>query len=307
MPPELEPAGGTSKRRGDAARPLPDPPPHAVMGLLNYLTVTSLDEDYAAASQRHAEVEHEQLEGAGVPGRPSKPGRPGTAALAVLAFFGVLIATAAVQTSRTADDTATSHEQLVDQVNARKAQLAARRDRVGSLASETETLQTQYLEATAQGRSVQSRLTSLGVATGADQAQGPGVRITADDGPPIADESNQIIDLDLQKLVNGLWLSGAEAISINGERLTALTAIRQGGAVVTVNFRPLSPPYLLRVIGDPDTLASRFIDTPGGQWWLDLQALYGVDFEITNSEDPLTVPAARRSGLRYAHTPETIP
>ncbi len=38
-----------------------------------------------------------------------------------------------------------------------------------------------------------------------------------------------MLDGDLQKLVNGLWVAGAEAIAINGERLTTLTAIRQGG------------------------------------------------------------------------------
>lgn len=265
------------------------------MGLLNYLTATSLDEDYAAASRRRE-----------TNGDTSRV-RPGTTALVMIAVFGILVATAAVQTSRTADTTATSHDELVKQINARKGQLADRRERVDELTRETESLETQFLEATAEGRSVQSRLTSLGVGTGADAARGPGVRVNADDGPAIPSGQNEILDGDLQKLVNGLWLAGAEAISLNGERLTALTAIRQGGAVITVNYRPISPPYTLSVIGDPDTLAARFIDTPGGQWWLDLQALYGVDFEITNTEEPLTLPPARRSGLRYAHTPETLP
>lgn len=290
-------ATGEPQDRPTASRPdrtLPEPPPQAVMGLINYLTATSLDQDYAVVAEKRGRTEE------------PKPSRSGGAVLAVLALFGVLIATAAVQTARTADDTATSHEELVRQVNARKAQLADRREQADRLAAETETLQTQYLEATAQGRSVQSRLTSLGVGTGADAARGPGIVIRAKDGPPLPDGENEIIDLDLQKLVNGLWLAGAEAISINGERLTALTAIRQGGAVITVNFRPVSPPYTLRVIGDPDTLAARFSDTPAGQWWSDLQSLYGVDLQITNSEDPLTVPPARRSTLRYAHTPETL-
>lgn len=264
------------------------------MGLINYLTATSLDQDYAEASSRR-----------GTAGA-KRPDRASQAVLIVLAVFGILIATAAVQTARTADDAATGHDELVRQVNARKAQLADRRERIDRLTRQTDNLQTQYLEATAQGRSVQSRLTSLGVATGADAARGPGVRILAADGPAVAGGQNEILDVDLQKMVNGLWLAGAEATSINGERLTALSAIRQGGAVITVNFRPLSPPYRLTVIGDPDTLATRFADTPGGQWWLDLQALYGVDFEITNSEEPLTVPAARRSSLRYATTPETL-
>jgi uncharacterized protein YlxW (UPF0749 family) len=290
-------ATGQPQDRAPASRPdrtLPEPPPQAVMGLINYLTVTSLDQDYAVVAEKRGETEE------------PKRSRSGGAVLAVLAIFGVLIATAAVQTARTADDTATSHEELVRQVKARKAELADRRERADRLAAETDTLQTQYLEATAQGRSVQSRLTSLGVGTGADAARGPGIVVRADDGPPLPDGENEIIDLDLQKLVNGLWLAGAEAISINGERLTALTAIRQGGAVITINFRPVSPPYNLRVIGDPDTLAARFADTPAGQWWSDLRSLYGVKLQITNSEDPLTVPAARRSTLRYAHSPERL-
>lgn len=264
------------------------------MGLLNYLTATSLDQDYAVASRRRTQ------DGDG------KPTRPGTSALVMIAVFGILVATAAAQTYRSADDTATSHEELVKQVNARQQQLADRRERVDSLIAETEALENQFLDATVQGRGVQSRLTSLGAGTGADAARGPGVRIRADDGPALPGGQNEILDGDLQKLVNGLWLAGAEAISINGQRLTALSAIRQGGAVITVNYRPISPPYDIEVIGDPDTLAARFIDTPGGTWWADLQSAYGVELDITNSEEPLNLPAARRSGLRYAHTPETL-
>ena len=133
------------------------------------------------------------------------------------------------------------------------------RERVDRLANETENLQTQYLEATAQGRSVQSRLTSLGVATGADAARGPGVVVRADDGPPLADGENEIIDLDLQKLVNGFWLAGAEAISINGERLTALTAgayvggdltYRLGNQVDRHAFRGTSKKWKALDVGD---------------------------------------------------------
>lgn len=272
------------------------------MGLLNYITATSLDEDYAAAARRKDKDNHKDRD----TDTAKRTARPGTSALVMLAVFGILVATAAVQTSRTAGDTAASHDELVKQVNAHKQRLADRRERVESLQSETGTLQNQVIETTALDRSVQSRLATLGAFTGADEARGPGVRIRLDDGPPISGGQNEILDGDLQKLVNGLWQAGAEAISINGQRLTALSAIRQGGDVVTVNFRPISPPYNVSVIGDPDTLAARFIDTPGGQWWLDLQALYGVDFEIANTEEPLTLPAARRSGLRYAHTPETL-
>ena len=68
------------------------------MGLINYLTATSLDQDYAVVAEKHARERGETDE--------PKPSRSGGAVLAVLAVFGVLIATAAVQTARTADDTA---------------------------------------------------------------------------------------------------------------------------------------------------------------------------------------------------------
>src|SRR4051812_37044102 len=82
-----------------------EPPPQAVLGLLNYITATSLDEDYAHVSKRRGS------EG------PARRTSPGTVGLVVLAVFGVLVATAAVQTSRTADESASSRQSLVKQVN----------------------------------------------------------------------------------------------------------------------------------------------------------------------------------------------
>jgi uncharacterized protein YlxW (UPF0749 family) len=270
------------------------------MGLLNYLTATSLDEDYAQAHAARAE----QPPGA----RERRSVRPGAAGLVVLALFGLLVATAAVQTSRGAADAAARHAELVKQVIARKQILADERDRARSLRSETETLQRVYLQATTEGRALQTRLTRLGVTTGAAPARGPGVRIVVDNGPPVSGDDNLVLDVDLQKMVNGLWLAGAEAIAINRERLTSLSAIRFAGDVMTVNYHRISPPYTVEAIGNPDNLAARFVDTPGGQWWLDLQALYGLTFEINTvpDQEPLTLPAARRTALRHAHAPETL-
>jgi uncharacterized protein YlxW (UPF0749 family) len=274
------------------------------MGLLNYLTATSLDEDYAHVSQRKAA----ESSAASDNGKQGRSRRPGTAGLVILAAFGVLVATAAVETSRTADDAQARHDELVQQVVARKQQLANQRERAAELRSETETLQTVYLQATAQGRSLQTRLSRLGLATGADAARGPGVRVVVDNGPATSGDDALVLDSDLQKLVNGLWLSGAEAISINGQRLTSLSAIKQGGEIMTVNFKRIQPPYTVSAIGDPDSLAASFVDTPGGQWWLDLQALYGLRFDINSvtDEEPLTLPPASRVDLRHAHTPETL-
>lgn len=284
------------------------------MGLLNYLTATSLDEDYAAASERRraeaARAAQEAQEPGGATGEdgPSGPGRPRrrhVTALVVLGLFGLLVATAFVQTARTADDAAERHDELVKQVLARRDQLERQRDRAEELRNETQSLQNLYLQATAEGRSLQARLERLGLATGADPTQGPGVRVVVDDGPASGGGDAEVLDVDLQRLVNGLWLSGAEAISINGQRLTALSAIRLAGPNITVNYERISGPYTINAIGDPERLGARFLDTPGGQWWLDLQALYGVKFRIDRAES-LTLPASRRLNLRHARTTEVM-
>ena len=198
-------------------------PPQTTMGLLDYLTAHSMDEDYAQVAERESSK-----------GAPT-PNRSGAAALLILGLFGLLVATAAVQTSRNAVETEDDHQQLVTQIQARSAQVDARRDRVASLREEVESLRAQFLDASTQGRAMTARLDRLGVRTGASAVTGPGVRAVVDDAPGAVSAENKVLDQDLQRLVNALWGVGAEAIAINGERLTTLTAIRFAGSAIVVN------------------------------------------------------------------------
>ena len=93
---------------------------------------------------------------------------------------------------------------------------------------------------------------------------------------------------------------GCSASGTVGSRITPRIT-----PTITVNYDEVAAPYVVTAIGDPDTLASRFVETQGGQWWLDLQALYGVTFEIdtVTAGDRITVPAAQGLQLRYAHSP----
>ena len=265
--------------------------PHPGTGLLEHLTATSLDEDYAHVSVRRA--------AAGSSGK----GRPGTAALAVLAVFGVLVATAAVQTSRNAQESARSRESLVHQVNAGKADLAQRRADLADLRHEVSLLQSEQLAATSEGRAIGQQLDRLGVVTGAAAARGPGIQVLVDDAPHPSSDRELVQAGDLQKLVNALWQVGAEAISINGQRLTALSPIRDAAGAITVNFRSLSAPYTVSAIGDRKTIGARLLDTAGGQTWLTLESTFGMKFEV-ESKDTMVLPAARRTSLRYAHEPK---
>lgn len=278
------PTSPTTNRR------TPDPPPQVTMGLLDYITVHSLDDDYAHVSARD-----------GARGEP-KPARAGLAALVILGLFGLLVVTAAQQTSRNAVASEDGHNQLVTQVKARSAQVDARRNRVVALRDEVETLRTEFLATTAQGRQLSARMTRLGVRTGASAVTGPGVKVIVDDAVDASSPLQRVLDKDLQRLANALWESGAEALSINGQRLSQLTAIRHAGSAITVNGRSLSAPYTVQAIGDPDTIPARFVETTHGSAWLDLEVTYGLRLDMT-SEESLTLPPTGRLILRHARTP----
>lgn len=280
-----------------------DLPPQVHMPLLDYVTATSLDADYAHVAERTAaearRAEAEQGSQAGDP--TSRPAvRPGVAALVVMGVFGVLVATAAVQTARNAEDTSNGRESLVTQIKARSTQLDARRARIANLRAENESLQNLYLETTSQGRALSSRLERLRVMSGATPVTGPGVQVVVDDAPGAVSDQQRVLDEDLQKLVNALWASGAEAISINGQRLTNLSAIRFAGSAITVNFVSLDRPYTVLAVGNPDTMPARFVDTEHGRDWLDLHEVAHLEFDMT-TEQSMRLPAApaRRLSLRH--------
>jgi uncharacterized protein YlxW (UPF0749 family) len=97
-------------------------------------------------------------------------------------------------------------------------------------------------------------LDSLKLAAGFLPVRGPGVEVTLGDSPQIPvgrDPTNYIIhDYDLRVVVNALWAGGAEAISINGQRLISTSSIRCAGNTILVNYTRLASPYKIQAIGN---------------------------------------------------------
>ncbi|MFB9837857.1 DUF881 domain-containing protein, partial [Actinoallomurus acaciae] len=118
-----------------------------------------------------------------------------------------------------------------------------------------------------------------------------------------AQQDGRIYDQDLQRLVNGLWAAGATAVAINGQRMTATTAIRSAGDAILVDYRPLSPPYVVTALGD-DGLGKAFAGSPAGRAFRTLEATFGIRFDI-RQEDDVRLPAAPAPQLRYAQPEET--
>jgi len=266
-------------------------PPQAAMGLLDYLTTHAMDEDYAFVSERKETAEAPE------PERPRR--RIGAVGALVMALFAVLVVTAAVQTSRNSVSDERDRRELVGQVDQARSQLDGDRALLAATQGEVRRLQSRQLRSDTSAQSLLSRIELLGVRAGTIPVRGPGVRVVADDAPGADNARNEVLDSDLQKLVNGLWEAGAEAISINGQRLTNLSTIRLAGGAITVNARSLRRPYVVSAIGNKDTLPARFAETSSGQAWLDLQREVGLQLKITPVSS-LRLPAAEAT-LRYAN------
>jgi uncharacterized protein YlxW (UPF0749 family) len=268
-------------------------PDRVTMGLLPYLTAHAVDEDYAevAAKRRVASV-----------GSSRHP--IGLAGAIALAVFAALAVTAALQTSHDSVSQERERRALVEQVKERKAALDDDRGRVDRLRTDTNRLESEQARNTHDSTSILAELNLLRLRAGTSAVRGPGLEILVDDAKNPETDRQRVLDTDLQKIVNGLWRAGAEAISINGQRLTALSAIRHGGQGITVNFRELARPYRILAVGDRLTMPSRFVDTTSGQTWLDVQRQMGLRFTI-RTQASLRLPAANLPTFRFAEAPET--
>lgn len=285
------------------ARLEPRLPPQATMGLLEYLTAHALDEDYAYAAERRRAQQGQapsgEREGSGRHADPDRARRRlGWRGAVALAAFTLLVVVAAARTSQGAAADAAQRQQLAEQVVDQRDRLAAERARQRALDAETSRLQRAQLAGDESATGLRERVERLGGLAGTLPVRGPGVEVLVEDAPGSDSDRTRVLDTDLQRLVNGLWAAGAEAISVNGERLTNLSTIRIAGSAITVNNRGLRAPYRLLVLGDPDTLPARFAETASGQAWLDLQRQVGLRLGFTPSES-LRLPAASPT-LRFA-------
>lgn len=106
---------------------------------------------------------------------------------------------------------------------------------------------------------VETQLAQARMAAGLEDVEGTGVIVTLDDSkrPPEKGQDPNVFllhDDDLLKVVNELRDAGAEAISINGQRLVATSEIRCAGSTVSINNTRTAPPVEIRAIGDPAVL-----------------------------------------------------
>ncbi len=140
------------------------------------------------------------------------------------------------------------------------------------------------------GEALKAEVDKLELQSGLTDVEGPGVMVALRDSSAVnvtGDEQNYLIhDNDLLSIINELRSAGAEAISLNGERLLATSEVRCAGAVVTVNGRRYTAPFVFNAIGDSATLYNALTMRNGV---VDVLGQWKIDVKVTPSEK-LTVP-----------------
>lgn len=241
--------------------------------------------------------------------RPSPPVRwrqpyPGHAVLA-LTVIGALLVGFLIATGITAGRSAARAQdernaELVALINARQEHVDAQAAQLEALRAELAAAEAEVTGPSGLGAAV-ARAEQL---AGLTRISGPGIRVRFDDAGPgcrgATEQDCRIQDVDLQLALNTLFGLGAEAVAINGERVIATTAVRSAGRAILVNYRVLTPPYVIEAVGDADKLARDFPRTGLAQDFETWTGAYGLGFSHEVVSD-LELPAYGGSiGFRQA-------
>ncbi len=98
---------------------------------------------------------------------------------------------------------------------------------------------------------------------GLTEVTGPGITLTVADSDSDFNANELLVhDIDILKIVNELKNAGAEAISINNQRLILTTPIICGGNIININGERIGSPFEIKAIGSPESLAN--LSRPGG-------------------------------------------
>ncbi|UXY26299.1 DUF881 domain-containing protein [Streptomyces sp. HUAS TT20] len=270
------------------------------MSLITNVMDHSLDDGYAEAAAR----KKSQGEGGMPKTLRAKLGLAGGLVLAAL-----VVTVGAAQARVAAPVVAKERQELIDRIDRETSSADKLEGTVDKLRDDVSARQRAALKQS--GGSGQADL--VGILSGATAVHGPGVKLVVNDAKEAStggdagnpretsdfSDTGRVRDRDMQRVVNGLWASGAEAISINGQRLTALSAIRAAGDAILVDNKPLVPPYTVLAVGDGGRLSTTFQNSADGLYLHALAENYGIRTGIFTESD-VRLPAAPSVIVRTA-------
>ena len=172
---------------------------------------------------------------------------------------------------------------LVETALALQVQQEALKNQILSLRGQIKAVEDQGEGTTAQQRDLNARLEQARIAAGLIPLTGTGIVFRLGDStqpvPATGDPRDYAVTArDIRTVIAELWLAGAEAVAVNGERVTATTGVLDIGGTILVNSAYLAPPYQVSAIGPTDMLVQLglsqgwidFIDTRRGRFGIDV-------------------------------------
>jgi uncharacterized protein YlxW (UPF0749 family) len=201
-------------------------------------------------------------------------------AAAVLGFLAVLAASQGGTPRREA-----RRLELVDLIREQGVRVAALQRDVARLEESLDELR----GGTAGAGEVGRQIRRLSEAAGGAALTGPGVVVTLDDSSsnrsPTGDPNDLVVhEQDIQTVVNALWAAGAEAMAVNGERLTSSSAVRCAGNTLLLHGRVHSPPYRIAAIGNPERLSAELETQPGMERLLAAVGAFGLGYDVQTTD-----------------------
>ena len=190
----------------------------------------------------------------------------------------------------------------------------AERDEAGDLTAEAASLnaEVEALSTRLGDRSVsrvQEEIATLVDPAGLTEKTGPAVQVTLDDASVEArtsyeGEPNDLVvhQQDIQAVANAMWNAGADAVTIQGQRLISTTGIKCEGNQVTLHGLPYSPPYVIVGIGDPARMQAELTSDPILATYRDYTTIAGggVSWDMVEVERATAQPYTGLLDLTYA-------
>jgi uncharacterized protein YlxW (UPF0749 family) len=139
------------------------------------------------------------------------------------------------------------------------------------------------------------------VVAGLTAVSGPAVTVTLSDAPASVAADGIDPDLlvvhqqDIQAVVNALWSGGAEAMTIQGQRVISTTGVKCVGNTVVLHGVPYAPPYAITAIGDPELLHEALASSEPIQIYKQYVNAYGLGYD--EHDEPRATSPAYEGGL----------
>lgn len=217
-----------------------------------------------------------------------------SASVIVMALAGLMMTTAAIN-SRGHDLRPERDTDMATLVRSQASHNAALQKEAAGLRAQVEDL-SKANQTPGVTSSVISSASALAPSVGLGAVSGKALRVTLDDAPlsenPDGVDANMLVvhQQDIQMVVNTLWSGGAEAMTIQGQRVVSTTAVKCVGNTIVLHGVAYAPPYVIEAIGDPDAVQKTLDTSEAVRIYKEYVGAYQLGWSVERAGE-VTMPA----------------